>query len=70
MSGTVARISPAAPPYSAEESAVITAMMPPGFNSPGGRKGRQGSATPPGWTGHGKKQGWNGKSMPPGLSNH
>jgi 4-carboxymuconolactone decarboxylase len=26
----VARISPAAPPYSAEESAVITAMMPPG----------------------------------------
>jgi hypothetical protein len=30
MSGAVARISPAAPPYSAEESAVITAMMPPG----------------------------------------
>jgi alkylhydroperoxidase family enzyme len=30
MSGTAARISPAAPPYSAEESAVITAMMPSG----------------------------------------
>jgi len=30
MSASVARISPAAPPYSAEESAVITAMMPPG----------------------------------------
>jgi alkylhydroperoxidase family enzyme len=30
MSGTVARVSPAAPPYSPEESAVITAMMPPG----------------------------------------
>jgi len=30
MSASVARISPAAPPYSAEESAVITAMVPPG----------------------------------------
>lgn len=29
MEAPVARISPAAPPYSAEESAVIAAMMPP-----------------------------------------
>lgn len=33
MSGTDARIRPAAPPYSAEESAAITAMMPPGWTA-------------------------------------
>jgi hypothetical protein len=39
--------------------------VPPGFSSPGKRKGWKGRDTPPGWQ-KGLRKGWKGDDVPPG----
>lgn len=45
-----------------------TGGMPPGFSSPGLRRGWV-NGQPRGWT-QGQKRGWNGSAVPPGWSHH